>query len=223
MINVLRILVLVLCFVGCIATSTPRLTADAIEGKLEPGVPDGWGFGGHSPEDYDMFIDTQFRHGGKASATLLTLGTVWKGSGTMQQQLAAVIYAGHRVRFRAFVRTNRVEGSCALWMRVDSESQKRIAYDDMARRRIEGTNDWQEYSVVLDIPDDAVLITFGVVLYGIGQVWVDDCAFETVGQDVAPTGDYLRPTPFRTVLDPDLRNEPINLDIEGPVQELLFE
>lgn len=223
MIHVLRILLPALCLAGCIATSTPRLTADAIEGKLELGVPDGWGFGGRSPDDYDMFIDTQLRHGGKASVSLLTLETVWQGSGTLQQQLAAVNYAGYRVRFRAFVRTNRVEGSCALWMRADSESQKRVAYDDMARRRINGTNEWKEYSIVLDIPEDAVLIIFGIVLYGIGQVWIDDCKLETVGRDVATTGDYTRPTPAHIELEPDVRNVPVNLDFEGAVQQLLFE
>jgi hypothetical protein len=42
--------------------------------------------------------------------------------------------------------------------------------------------------VVLDVPDEAQAIGFGVLLAGPGSVWVDDFDFKAVESQVATTG-----------------------------------
>jgi hypothetical protein len=42
--------------------------------------------------------------------------------------------------------------------------------------------------VALDVPRDAVGISFGVLLDGPGQLWLDDVALEPVGRDTPLTG-----------------------------------
>jgi hypothetical protein len=60
--------------------------------------------------------------------------------------------------------------------------------DYMQERPIEQGTDWARYDVVLDVPSNAVGVSFGVLLFGPGQVWLDDVALERVGNNVALTG-----------------------------------
>ncbi len=75
----------------------------------------------------------------------------------------------------------------------------------MHDRPVKGTEDWKNYQVVLDVPNDATGIFFGVVLNGSGNVLMSEVKVETVGLDVATTArpsDTAQPRP----------NTPTNLD-----------
>jgi len=97
-----------------------------------------------------------------------------------------------------------------------------LAFDNIGDRRIEGTTQWTKYSVVLDVPEDAAAIAFGLLMAGKGQVWVDDLAFDVAGPDVATTGLEIEPQElpdgaterFKANLKL-LRGEPKNLGFES--------
>jgi hypothetical protein len=72
-------------------------------------------------------------------------------------------------------------------MRVDEQSTT-VAFDNMQDRPITHTKDWQNYAVVLDVPQDATGIFFGVLLDGPGTVWLNGGKVELVGSDVPTTG-----------------------------------
>jgi len=57
----------------------------------------------------------------------------------------------------------------------------------MSDRPIKGTSDWKKHETVLDVPKDSIRIAFGILLNGLGQVWIDDLNFEVVGEDIATT------------------------------------
>jgi hypothetical protein len=73
----------------------------------------------------------------------------------------------------------------------------------MQNRPIKGTASWQKYDVVLDVPQDATGIFFGVLLSGSGTVWLSDTKFEVVGPTVLTTGAQVQKA-----------DEPTNLDFE---------
>jgi hypothetical protein len=52
----------------------------------------------------------------------------------------------------------------------------------------QGTAGWQRYEVVLDVPKDATSISFGVLLTGGGEVWLNSTKFDVVGDDIPVTG-----------------------------------
>lgn len=85
-------------------------------------------------------------------------------------------------------------------MRVDKE-QTMVGFDNMQDRAIKGTQPWRTSDVVLDVPPDATSISFGVLLSGSGEVWMNHVTFGVVGQDVETTGAKagqkppLSPTP----------------------------
>ena len=46
---------------------------------------------------------------------------------------------------------------------------------------------WTRYEIVLDVPANSFRISYGILLTGIGQVWVDDVQLEVVGDEVPTT------------------------------------
>jgi hypothetical protein len=215
--------VLALVLPACIPGSTPTLELDTVEGRLTRGIPNGWEMGGTAWEDFEVYADLEIFHGGKASACLMAFDMEMNGFGALRQTVSAEGLAGNRVRFSAFVRTHLVEDWCGLFMRADSRERRRIAFDNMWERRIEGSNDWEEYSIVLDIPTDAILIQFGGAMGSSGQMWMDDCVLEVVGDSVGTTADYISSLAHERPVPSDLRPQPVNLDFEAPPYEYLYE
>ena len=76
----------------------------------------------------------------------------------------------------------------------------------MGDRPIVQDMDWNHYHIVLDVPDSSAVISFGVLLSGKGQVWIDELKFEEV--------DKSTPTTNMNVAADFLLYEPTNLLFE---------
>jgi hypothetical protein len=72
-------------------------------------------------------------------------------------------------------------------MRVDGANGSESA-DYMMDRPIRQGSGWDLYGVVLEVPQRAEGLTFGVIMAGAGQVWLDDVVLERVGAEVPLTG-----------------------------------
>jgi hypothetical protein len=69
----------------------------------------------------------------------------------------------------AWVSSKDVGDWAGVWMRVDKEKTV-VAFDYMQNRAIKGSQAWNLYDVVLDVPADATSISFGMLLTGSGQL-----------------------------------------------------
>ncbi len=170
---------------------------------LQAAAPKGWFVAGSKPTEYESGVDTQTAYSGHPSAYLKAKVPSVDGFGTLMQDFRADHYLGKRVRFSAFVKTEHAQDWAGLWMRVDKES-KQLAFDNMQDRSIKGTTDWKRYDVVLDVPQDATGIFFGVLLSGSGTVWLSHAKFEIVGPNVLTTNGAGQ----------QKSDEPMNLDFE---------
>jgi len=145
------------------------------------GTPQGWLLAGNKPASYS--IGTEAGSG----AYLKSKDSAIVGFGTLMQMFKADGYLSKRVRFSGSVKAEGVGNWAGLWMRVDKET-KSVAFDNMQDRPIKGSTAWQSYAVVLDVPQDATAVAFGILLDGTGEVWLKDVTFETVGPNVPVTG-----------------------------------
>ncbi|MCB9678065.1 MAG: hypothetical protein H6737_23395 [Alphaproteobacteria bacterium] len=109
-----------------------------------------------------------------------------KDFATLLQPLDPAPWAGKRVRYTAWVRTEGVKDWAGAWMRVDVGDES-TAFDNMQDRALRGTNDWTEVSVVLDVDAEATGLVFGILLSGPGAVWLDDVHVEEVPRTVEVT------------------------------------
>ncbi|HWF06921.1 MAG TPA: hypothetical protein VG297_00580 [Bryobacteraceae bacterium] len=170
-------------------------------GFLQAAAPSGWLLAGGNPRNYETGIDSKTTFGGEPSAYLKTTSAAPEAPqgvqnfGTLMQMFNATKeYAGQRVRFSAYVKSDNVTDWAALWMRVDRKGSPTLSFDNMQNRAIKGTTEWQRYEVVLDVQADATAIAFGILLAKSGAVWLTGVKFEIVGASVPVTNMLAAPT-----------------------------
>jgi hypothetical protein len=159
-------------------------------------MPTGWYAVGTETGEYAVGTDISRREGGQGQ----TGGTIRSLTGSpgsfasLQQSIQAHEFLGQRVRLSGFLRTGEIDearsvfgSSAGLWMRVDGANGSESA-DYMIDRPIRQGSDWALYEVVLEVPQRAAGLTFGVIMAGVGQVWLDDVVLERVGPEVPLTG-----------------------------------
>jgi hypothetical protein len=92
------------------------------------------------------------------------------------------------------------------------------SFDNTTYQSLQQTGDWTRYQIVLDVPDDAVAIQFGIIARG-GVTWLDDLQLEIVGLEV-PITTYDRRVYRQPLMQPPFPKnyrfpgEPLNLDFE---------
>jgi hypothetical protein len=158
---------------------------------VEAAAPEGWFMAGSKPAAYETGVDSEQVYNGHPSAFVKSKQPAIEGFGTLMQQFKADQYLGKRVRFSAFVKSEELKDWAGLWMRVDKgsgQSTKTLAFDNMQDRAIKGTTPWQNYEVVLDVPEDASGVFFGILLSSTGSVWLNSANFEVVPTSIPTTG-----------------------------------
>lgn len=166
----------------------------------------GWFISGSHPYNYEIGIDQKNVHQGKASGYLKSKMVQGEDEfATMMQQFRADKYKGRRIKLSGFIKTKDVKQFSGLWMRVDSTSEDTLQFDNMSDRPIIGTNHWNRYSIVLDVPETSAIIAFGILLAGKGEVWLDGVRFEEVSNNTPTT---------HITFENHLFEEPTNLSFE---------
>lgn len=91
-------------------------------------------------------------------------------------------YAGKKITLSGYIKTENIsDGFAGLWLRIDPE----IAFDNMEKVNLKGTNDWKKYEVTLDMsPENTKKIVFGALLSGTGKMWVDNLKITIDGKDI---------------------------------------
>ncbi|MCC9642900.1 serine/threonine protein kinase [Rhodopirellula sp. JC740] len=166
---------------------------------------------------YRVTIDNDVKHEGDASASLEALNKErGMGFGTLVQAIRADRYSGKRLKYSGFLKTNDVRDA-GLWMRIDSEERGTVAFDNMVSRRIQGTQDWQQVEIILDVPKDATIITFGAIMSNKGRLWADDLSLDMVDESVPATQPEMKPVKQEIQSPMGMADQPQNLDFEeGP-------
>lgn len=154
-------------------------------------LPAGWIKAGSHPGEYEMGVDTATRReGSKASGFIRAKAVELHGFGTLMQMADPGEFRGKRVRLSGWVKSEKVQsGWAGMWLRIDGRTPgEMLGFDNMQSRPIKGTTGWTRYEIVLDVPNEAAALAFGVLLAGDGQVWLDDLEFEVVPPTVPTTG-----------------------------------
>jgi hypothetical protein len=143
--------------------------------------------------DYQLGLDPNTKRLANSSAvghikslTPAAAKAVWFSGIAERGELDAI--RGKRVRFTGWIKTTNVTNWASLQLWAQAADGKGLAQDDMGDRPIHGTTDWQQYTIVADIPKQTSSITLAVSLMGPGELWCDDVQADVVASDV-PTTD----------------------------------
>jgi len=175
------------------------LSVNAAEVRL----PHGWGeyklpipkFPFITPPNYEIGLDPNDAATGARSLTVRAVGgfsTDAPSYGAAQQLVYG--YAGQRVRLAGQVRAEGSSGWAGLYVGAGNEqllSNLAQGLPGVEHRLPMGaaatTSGWQDVSVVIDVPADALSINLGLALVGEGQAWARGLRFDVVGPEVPVT------------------------------------
>jgi hypothetical protein len=135
-------------------------------------LPEGWRARGETPEEYKMNRAAEARYKGEFGASIVHDSGSGQGFGNLMQAINAVPFRGNRIALRAWIRTQDAD-SAQMWLRIDGATQT-ISMDNMDDRPIKGTTPWKEYEIVMNVPESATQLAFGVFLSGKGSVAFDE-------------------------------------------------
>ncbi|HEY2369190.1 MAG TPA: hypothetical protein VGH87_22490 [Polyangiaceae bacterium] len=170
--------------------TTDAITSDAATACPIESTTFSWFISGSNASLYQGGHDAATTCSGAPSVSLRSVSQASSSDfATMMTTENAASFAGKRVRFRGWVRTDALDAWAGLWMRVDEPNDQQGAFDNMANRPIKSTTPWTPYDVVLDVAPDAVDVAFGVLMSGDGQAWLDGVSLEVVDDSVPTTGN----------------------------------
>ena len=156
-------------------------TYPALAGLAGGELPRHWSVEGVYLQQYEVAVDRTVARSGGASGTIRSVVSepqaLW-GHCSLMQRFRADAYLGQRLQMSAYVRTEDVVGQVDLWVRTVGPERRVLSLADVHDRPLRGTMDWHLVEIAVHVPEDSVLIEFGVDLSGKGQVWVDDFRFE---------------------------------------------
>ncbi|MCI0396667.1 MAG: hypothetical protein L0332_00100 [Chloroflexi bacterium] len=164
-----------------------RLQPDGLANHWVSTPLTGWFVSGDTKQ-YEADTDESSGYGDSLSAFLRSREPA-AGAATLVQMLSAARYRGQRVSLTLVLRTAGVTGQAAPWLRIDGIKPYYIL-GLASPAGLSGDADWTMIELILDVPEEAYVITFGVYLEGSGQVWVDEVHLGAVG-DEAPTANLL--------------------------------
>ncbi len=177
---------------------------------VTPKAPKGWFKNGSANELYEIGVDENNSWGGMPSAYAKSTGVADGKFGGMMQTIAADAYENQRVRLTGWMKTQDAnDGGGHLWLRIDGQERNQmLGFDNMDGRAPKGTTDWQEHSIVLDVPAGATRLNYGFFVQGKRQMWVNGVTITPVGADV-PTTNLVKK-------QPPLPATPVNLGFAPP-------
>lgn len=144
------------------------------------GQPLGWYTGGAG---YQAVADSLVHHEGRYALRLTAVAPARspKAFG-VATQLVPIALMGKTIQLTGYLKTDQVaQGYAGLWLRIDGP-QGTLLLDNMSQRPVQGTTDWQQYTITLALPAEAQAIAFGGILPASGTMWLDQLALTIDGK-----------------------------------------
>jgi hypothetical protein len=113
--------------------------------------------------------------------------------GLFKQRVDVRSYAGKRLSIRAQAKAQGVgEGGGGLYVRIDGSSDS-ILDSDFESGKTNGTHEWKPFRAVVQIPANAVLLEFGIMLQDKGAIWADEFVVEITTDPVTKKPVEVKP------------------------------
>lgn len=101
--------------------------------------------------------------------------------GVMMQSIDAAPYRGRKLALDTVMDSDDADAA-SIWMRIDQSLGQVLRFDNMLDRSddgaLRGTNPWTARRIVLDIPENAASIHYGLLLNGYGGMRVKELALD---------------------------------------------
>ena len=144
-------------------------------------------------------LDDQVVHSGKWSARIERKVGAAGAFGGISKMLP-MDFGGAMIELHGFLRSEDVTDYVGMWLRLDGEGNKPLAFDTTQPLQVKGTTEWKEYTIKVPASKDGQQLFFGVFVAGTGKVWADDLRLLVDGKPVWEAPKVER---TKTVIDED--------------------
>lgn len=149
---------------------------------------------------YKSAYTTEVKHSGERSLMMERTEKKDADPFTCIAKMIPAKYAGKEIEFRAYLKLEKVKEFVSIIIRIQDANYKIIQFkSSQLSQKINGTRDWQLYSIKAPMPADAQTIFVGQVLGGPGKLWIDDVQVLIDGKDIslAPLNPAYNSHPVR--------------------------
>jgi hypothetical protein len=187
---------------------------------LSDETPKGWAFGADRT-NYKVSLDNKISQHGQKSASIESIVENPLDFCSLMQTVYVQEFIGKRIKMTGYIRSQGLNDTTTMWIRVDDYGNKTMAdFDNMWDRPIVGTKDWTKCEIIFDVPEKSV-INFGFILRGAGKIWVDNVSFEIVSNSTDKTAQFTgqafsdeRQEYLKQFSENSPEKHPVNLDFE---------
>lgn len=169
-------------------------------------APPGWTVDGFNVSNFSGGVDTREKHRGRPVFWLRNRVEGESGNATVYQRVLAGPYAGQRVRFSAWLRTENVAWMASIALGAVDKEGFYLKLTNLENTRGEGplraTTGWSHRALVLDVPAEAHSLYYAFAQRGTGEARFSGLEVQTVGAEVP-------------LSQPAELNAPTNLDFAG--------
>lgn len=141
----------------------------------------GWSFAEGPSQHFDYGVALPTAAHPTASVFLKTKPGGSKGKGSVGQAFLADDYRGKRLRLSGLLKTEQVEGATGVFLQAEGASET-LRSANMQQQPLQGTHDWTPCALEIDVPTESISLALGLMLLGMGQVWLTDVRLEVVGE-----------------------------------------
>jgi hypothetical protein len=110
-----------------------------------------------------------------------SLNSSAEGFASLGQKCDATPYRGQRVRISVWIMTDGVSGAAHFFFVVNDQEGARLACGGDG---VGGSRYWRQYAAVVDVPEEAATLFYGMTLNGAGKAWFNDLQIDVVPNTV---------------------------------------
>ena len=144
-------------------------------------VPVNWSFVTAQPKMYRTGYDKVANSQTPRSLVIRSLNSSAEGFAGLGQKCDATPYRGQRVRISVWMKTDGVNGAAQFVFSVKDEAGVKLAQGGDG---VGGSRYWRQYAAVVDVPEQAATLSYGMVLSGAGKAWFNDLQIHVVSNTV---------------------------------------
>jgi erythromycin esterase len=133
---------------------------------------------------FDIVTTDERPHSGKRSVVIRRVSGDYHGElvGSFVQRLDATPYRGKKIRLRAAARADLSGSDNRAWLRLAVASNDFGPPDEGFDKYAITSPEWNTYEISADVPQDAVTISYGVFMTGVGYAWLDSVSVDVLDQ-----------------------------------------
>jgi RNA polymerase sigma factor (sigma-70 family) len=142
-------------------------------------VPENWMFLTSHPENFRYSADSQELFEKRKSVLLEGTPAQTVGFAILSQFEAAHKYINKKVKLSGYLKIEGIQEWAGLALQLGSGTEQ-LGISNMRDNPLRGTSDWHYYELEAIVPENAQVLTWGIILVGTGKVWLSKCEIRIV-------------------------------------------